>query len=163
MWKVWIALAVVCSICAVAQRPKDARTNIVGTWRLTTRTVVQNGQKVTDAGLGELPLGFLVYDGSGHVFAQLMRPNRATTADCAPAVAPANNSATINGYDAYFGTYTIRGDTVTHHLEGALSASDVGKDLTRHFKIFGDTLTISFVTETPTGKQERTVKWERVR
>ena len=38
----------------------------------------------------------------------------------------------INGYDAYFGTYTInvRLHKVTHHLEGALVSSDIGKNFT---------------------------------
>ena len=39
-----------------------------------------------------------------------------------------NNSHAVNGYDAYFGSYTVGADnTVTQTLEGALSAADVGK------------------------------------
>jgi hypothetical protein len=38
----------------------------------------------------------------------------------------------IDGYDAYFGTFTInvRLHKVTHHLEGALVSSDIGKNFT---------------------------------
>jgi Lipocalin-like domain len=58
--------------------------------------------------------------------------------------APSDNSQSVNGYDAYIGTYAIdeTSYTVTHHLEGALAAADVGKNLGRGFRISGDKLTI---------------------
>lgn len=98
--------------------------------------------------------------------AQLMRPDRPIAIDCGmPGPAPNQNSQPVNGYDAYFGTYTIdaTSHTVTHHLEGALSAADVGKNLVREFKVSGDKLTIIVRTNSPEERQIRTLIWERVR
>ena len=141
--------------------------HLVGTWRLVSRVVtLEDGTAVQDAGLGKTPSGYLIYDSSGHVAAQLMRPDRPMAIDCGTlSPAPSQNSQSVNGYDAYFGTYAIdeTKHTVTHHLEGALSAADVGKNLVREFQISGDKLTIIVRTNSPKEKQIRTLTWERVR
>ena len=112
--------------------------HLVGTWKLVSRVVTsEDGTAVQDPGLGKTPSGYLIYDSSGHVAAQLMRPDRPIAIDCGTlGPAPSHNSQSVNGYDAYFGTYAIdeTKHTVTHHLEGALSAADVGKNLVREFQ-----------------------------
>jgi hypothetical protein len=57
-----------------------------------------------------------------------------------------------NGYDAYFGTYTVDEEkhTVTHHVEGSASKQLVGKDLVRSFTFSGDRLVFK-----PTNPDER--------
>ena len=52
--------------------------------------------------------------------------------------------------------------TVTHHLEGALAAADVGKNLVREFQLSGDKLTIIVRTNSPKEKQVRTLTWGRI-
>ena len=140
---------------------------LVGTWRLLSRVVtLEDGTAVQDPGLGKTPTGYLMYDSSGHMAAQLMRPDRPMAIDCGTsAPAPRDNSQSVNGYDAYFGTYKIdeTNHTVTHHLEGALAAADVGKNLVREFQLSGDKLTIIVRTNSPKEKQIRTLTWERVR
>jgi hypothetical protein len=140
---------------------------LVGTWRLTSRVVtLEDGTAVQDPGLGKTPTGYLMYDSSGHMAAQLMRPDRPMAIDCGTSgPAPRDNSQSVNGYDAYFGTYKIdeTNHTVTHHLEGALAAADVGKNLVREFQLSGDKLTIIVRTNSPKEKQIRTLTWERVR
>jgi hypothetical protein len=139
---------------------------LLGTWRLISRVVtLEDGTAVQDAGLGKTPTGYLVYDSSGHVAAQLMRADRPMAIDCGTSgPAPTDNSQSINGYDAYFGTYTIdeTNHTVTHHLEGALAAVDVGKNLVREFQVSADQLTIVVRSSSPKEKQIRTLIWERV-
>jgi hypothetical protein len=140
---------------------------LVGTWSLVSRVVrLENGTAVQDPGLGKTPIGYLIYDSGGHVAAQLMRLDRSMEIDCGtPAPPPTDNSQSVNGYDAYFGTYTIdeANHKVTHHLEGALAAADVGKNLVREFQISGDKLTIIVRGNSPAGRQIRTLTWERVR
>jgi hypothetical protein len=140
---------------------------LVGTWRLISRVVtLEDGTTVQDPGLGKTPTGYLIYDSSGHMAAQLMRPDRSMAIDCVTSgPAPSENSQSVNGYDAYFGTYTIdeTSHTVTHHLEGALAAADVGKNLVREFQLSGDKLTIIVRTNSPKEKQIRTLTWKRVR
>jgi Lipocalin-like domain len=141
---------------------------LVGTWRLISRVVtLEDGTAVQDPGLGKTPSGYLIYDSSGHMAAQLMRPDRPMASDCGTSgTAPSENSQSVNGYDAYFGTYTIdeASHTVTHHLEGALAAADVGKNLAREFQLSGDKLTIIVRTNSPKEKEKqiRTLLWERV-
>jgi hypothetical protein len=139
---------------------------LVGSWRLISRVVtLEDGTPLQDPGLGKTPSGYLIYDSSGHMAAQLMRPDRPMAIDCgASSPAPRENSQSVNGYDAYFGTYTIdeTRHTVTHHLEGALVAADVGKHLSREFQVSGDKLTVIVRTNSPKEKQVRTLTWERL-
>jgi Lipocalin-like domain len=141
---------------------------LVGTWKLISRAVrLENGTAAQDPGLGKTPTGYLIYDSSGHMAAQLMRLDRPMAIDCGTSgPAPSDNSQSVNGYDAYFGTYAIdeTSHTVTHHLEGALAATDVGKNLVREFQVSDDKLTIIVRTNSPkeTEKQIRTLTWERV-
>jgi hypothetical protein len=140
---------------------------LVGTWRLVSRVVsLEDGTVVQDPGLGKTPQAYLIYDSSGHMAAQGMKLNRPSAIDCdTSGPAPSNNSQSVNGYDAYFGTYTIdeTRQTVTHHLEGALAATDVGKNLVREFHVSGDKLAIIVRTSSPTEKQIITLTWERAR
>ena len=139
---------------------------MVGTWRLISRVVrLEDGTAVQDPGLGKTPTGYLIYDSTGHVAAQLKRLDRPITIDCGTSGhGPSENSQSVNGYDAYFGTYTIdeTSNTVTHHLEGALAAADVGKNLVRDFQVSGNKLTIIVRTNSRKQKEIRTLTWERV-
>jgi hypothetical protein len=77
-----------------------------------------------------------------------------------------DNSQTILGYDAYFGTYAVdaKDGVGTHHLESALFPGDIGKDLKRRFSISGDTLTVKFDTTQRDGTPVvRTLIWSRVK
>jgi hypothetical protein len=84
-------------------------------------------------------------------------------APAAVASAP-NNSRARDGYDAYFGTYTVDDEagTVTQRLLGALSQENVGQVLTRGMRVNGDTLTIAVDSATPDGELvTRTLVWKR--
>lgn len=155
---------------SLAQSVKNdlAPKSLIGTWRLVSRvTTTQSGKQVVDQ-LGEHPIGYLIYDSSGHVFAQLMRPNRSEQdmENCGGRRGRAeNNPALICGYDAYFGTYKLLGAAeVVHHLEGALAPEDIGKDVRRSFLVEGDRLTIKFSTTAPNReKVTRTIIWKRMK
>jgi len=146
---------------------------IVGGWRLVSRiTTSDDGRIVVDPGLSKTPTGVLIYDGFGHVAAQLSRTGRTSQTlrddckDIAQVKGPNDTAQTILGYDAYFGTYKVdeKEMTVTHHLESALFPDDVGKDILRHFSISGDTLVIKFSTTQRDGSPvTRTLTWQRMR
>lgn len=86
------------------------------------------GQRRVDPGLGADPIALLAYDAAGNFTAQFMKRDRSTDVIVATGPVSVNNSAAVNGYDAYFGTYTVdeASSSVTQVLEGALSSSDVG-------------------------------------
>jgi hypothetical protein len=140
----------------------------LGTWELISRTDSSAaGVRPADGPLGSDPVAWITYDDQGHVSAQLMARQRGavTGAPVATTVRDPNNSAASGGYDAYFGTYAIDlvTHTVTHHLIGALSPADVGRTLTRHYRVDGDVLLIWFEARRDDGTPvTRRLLWKRI-
>jgi Lipocalin-like domain len=125
-------------------------TSLVGTWKLLSREdVTADGQKKSEPKLGSDPVSYLMYDASGHFSVQFMRRDRPVGAS--------------DGYDAYFGRYSVKDGVVTQELEGALSVDDVGKVVTRNFRIDGSELVISLdVTASDGTSAIRTLRWQKV-
>jgi len=76
-----------------------------------------------------------------------------------------HNTGAVGGYDAYFGTYSVDDDTgeVLHRLEGALTAENVGVEVSRTLTVTGTNLVIQLETTTLDGEPvTRTLTWERV-
>ena len=141
---------------------------LVGSWTLVSRSdsTLDGRPREAEPTLGSDPVGFLVYDSSGHVAVQLMRRDRKTNvAASAGARGAANNTAYVGGYDAYFGTAQCDpiSHTVKHRLVAAISPSDVGKELIRHYRVEGDALTLEFDATDVRGQQvKRRMTWRRV-
>jgi hypothetical protein len=146
---------------------KSDRVLLLGTWVLVSRQDrTAGGQLRAETNLGDAPVGLLIYDATGHVAAQLMNRARTVTPGSMVTVmgGKANNSGSIAGYDAYFGTYSVNTEsrTVTHHLDGALVPTDVGKSVTRKYEISTDTLKLSLETTAADGTAvTRTLVWVR--
>lgn len=139
---------------------------LVGTWELYFREDrTATGDVHPDPSLGVHPAGLLVYDAAGHFSAQFMRRDRS-----APNMTPAgsaghNNSRAVNGYDAYFGRYSVDEATglVTQTLDGALAAENVGMTVTRRLEVHGNELRLELPTTALDGMAVvRTLKWRRV-
>ena len=118
-----------------------AREQFIGTWKL-----VSSEYRFADGERLKLyDTGILMYDAQGNMSVQLMQHNR-------PAFAKSDRlSGTLEeiktafqGYQAYYGTYTIdeKQRTVTHHLQGSLLPNWVGVDQVRYFDLEGDRLTL---------------------
>jgi hypothetical protein len=145
---------------------KESETSLVGTWKLLSREdVTTNGERRTDPILGSDPIAYLIYDAAGHFAVQFMKRDResAQAVETRP-TGVANNSGAIHGYDAYFGRYTVGPEgTVTQELERALSPEDVGKRVTRRFRIRGVELIIALETTASDGQSvTRTLRWQRL-
>jgi hypothetical protein len=110
-----------------APSPQSIGNQIVGTWKLVTIVVHHPDGTDTPDQLGPNPIGYIMYDRTGHMAVQFMRPNR-------PKDAP------TPGYTAYFGTYTVdeQEKSVTHHIEGSLNPAGVGGNPKRSVIINGD-------------------------
>ncbi len=139
---------------------------LVGTWRLVSREDrTAAGERRIDPGLGADPVAILIYDGEGNFAAQFMKRDRSAADVVVNREASANNSAAVNGYDAYFGTYTVHEATheVRQVLQGSLSPGDVGKVVTREMHVDGNTLTIELATTSADGEPvTRRLVWRRV-
>ena len=139
---------------------------LVGSWRLLSREDrTRSGERRVDPALGEDPHALLVYDRGGNFAAQFMKRDRTPEQPEASRTAAPNNSRTVNGYDAYFGTYTVNDSTatVTQTLVGALSPENVGLVVTRSMRVAGDELIIQLQTASADGTPVvRTLRWRRV-
>lgn len=148
------------------QRTEKLSETLLGTWKLVSREDrTHEGELRVDPALGADPVAILTYDRGGYFAAQFMKRERNPDTEVVVTKAGPNNSRTIGGYDAYFGTYTVNDaeGTVTQRLEGALSPESVGQVLTRAMTVAGDELTIQLETAGVTGETViRTLKWKRV-
>ena len=101
--------------------------SIVGTWRLRTYEV-WTAQGQVSFPLGESPVGFAVFDETGHAFIQLAR-----------AIDPHSGSLNLeavretlaSSFSAYFGTYTVNtnGTRLSIQVQGSNRAAYVGSIL----------------------------------
>ena len=139
---------------------------LVGSWRLLSREDrTASGERRVDPALGEDPHALLVYDRGGNFAAQFMRRVRTPEEPGISRGASANNSRAVNGYDAYFGTYTVHDSTatVTQTLVGALAPENVGLVVSRAMRVVGDELVIQLQTTSADGAPVvRTLRWQRV-
>lgn len=132
-----------------------APAGLVGTWRLVSFEDVESGQTVRR--FGDKPLGLFVYTADGHVAIQIANPaNPACVAPGktfgpgrkddlpVPACSPEQMQALLNGYVAYWGTYTVdaAAGIVIHHVKSDISNGYAGTDQRRPFHLDGDHLVI---------------------
>jgi Lipocalin-like domain len=132
-----------------------APAGLVGTWRLVSFEDVENGQTIRR--FGEKPLGLFVYTADGHVAIQIANPaNPACLAPskkfgpgrkddlAVPACSPEQMQALLDGYVAYWGTYTVdaAAGVVVHHVKCDISNGYAGTDQRRPFRLEGDRLVI---------------------
>jgi hypothetical protein len=121
---------------------------LIGNWALLSyETFSADGTKRHPFGAA---VGRLAYDEHGQMAGQVMRPGR--------------HGADAPGYIAYFGRYDINpaGDTVTHHVEGALNPAWVAGDQVRRFRFDGDRLVLEL--DIPRGEttSRHVLTWRRL-
>ena len=131
----------------------DLAAAIVGIWKLKSREDVDaTGNVHIDPFLGRDPIGILCF-GKAHFSAQFMKRNRSGQETALQPVDAKNNTARVNGYDAYFGTYAvdeIKG-ILTTRLEGAISPANLGDVYVRDVRVVGDELIVQLQTTTLEG------------
>jgi hypothetical protein len=121
---------------------------ILGIWKLKSREDVDaTGQIRVDPFLGPDPLGILCF-GPTHFAAQFMKRDRSRQENVLQRAQARNNTAGVDGYDAYFGTYSIdeSAGTLTTHLEASISPANIGATYVRDMRVAGDELLIRLNT-----------------
>jgi len=127
---------------AAAERKK-----FIGVWTLVSGVSTHEVTGEVRYPWGKNPVGRLVYDEAGRVFAQLMDPGRRPVGGISnQGAAAAISSASaedmremLNGFNSYFGTFDVDepSRTVIHHLQSALIPSWVGSDQRRKYEFSG--------------------------
>ncbi len=141
------------------------RSRLIGMWWLESRIDLDAaGQRRIDPIMGADPIGIVCF-AADRFSAQFMRRDRSQAPAPPPAGAPANNSSAANGYDAYFGSYTVdeKAGTIRTTLEGAVTPTNVGSVFERHVAVADGKLTIRLATTAPDGTAiTRTLTFRRL-
>ena len=139
-------------------------TAIVGTWRITSFSVLTLETNEVAHPNGENALGFIQYSPGGHMLVFVSSRNQKKPAGAAytdTERADAHKSV----FAAYAGRYTVEGNKVVHHVIGSWRPDWVGTDLVRFFEINGNKLSIKTapLIYSVTGKQiVSTLTFEKV-
>jgi hypothetical protein len=121
---------------------------ILGIWQLKSRVDVDATEQIhIDPFLGRDPLGILCFAPS-HFAAQFMKRDRSRQENVPQPIEAKNNTVAVNGYDAYFGTYSIDeiAGTLTTHLEGSISPANVGNIYIRNVRVVDNELIVQLPT-----------------
>ena len=121
---------------------------IVGVWMLKSRVDVDATGKVhVDPFLGQDPIGIICF-GKTHFSAQFMKRDRSEQENVLQRAQAKNNSAGVNGYDAYFGTYNVdeAAGRLTTTIEGSISPANIGNVYVREVRVAGDELIVRLQT-----------------
>jgi hypothetical protein len=105
--------------------------SLIGTWKAVTFTR-WNEEGVASQPVGPEPMGYAVFDATGHAFVQMGR-------NPADGGSPEEIAKALM---CYFGSFAVTGNTVTVTVESTNMADYVGTVQTRTFQIDGDVMTI---------------------
>jgi len=136
---VLLAASFIC-ISGLQTRAADISKSLVGTWRITSYSMITLETNEMSRPFGEHPIGYIQYSPGGHVVVFLSAgeiPNASSPYSDADRVAIHSR---ICG--AYAGTYTVDGNKVTHHIVASWRPEWIGGDQIRFAELSGDKLTI---------------------
>jgi hypothetical protein len=136
------------------------RERLVGSWTLLSYTT-EAPDGTTGRPYGEA-VGRLNYDAAGNMAGQVMRPNRLPVAPGQWGTQEVRSA--YAGYIAYFGTYEVNdaGDTVVHHVEGALNPGWVSGRQVRRLRFEGDLLVLSTDVLKAGAMVRHTLTWKKL-
>jgi hypothetical protein len=129
-----LAAALPLSVARAEENP------LVGVWKLTSHSNQPVGGGAVEHRYGAKPIGYTIYTSGGHVMNFYVAENRA--APKGPVPTDAERAELHKSMLAYAGSYTVKDDLLTHHVEYAYNQSWAGTDQARKFKIEGKTLTL---------------------
>ena len=126
---------------AAQQKGADAKSQIVGVWRLVSVTNTKDGVTKAGSSFGPTPAGRLVLTASGNYVSVNTNPNLPKFASGNRAQGTADeNKAVVQGSIAGFGTYSVSADgkTLTMKQESGTFANRNGHEEKRPLTLAGD-------------------------
>ena len=163
-WRVMLAVLTTAAIWAGILPAVSVETALVGTWQLTSFSLIVVDTKETSRPYGENPTGYIQFSPGGHMVmflaaGELKPPASGSYTD-------AERADVHRGIvGAYAGTYAVEGNKVTYHVLTSWRPEWIGRDQIRYFEIDGTKLTIKTtpVTFSRTGQSIiATLTFERV-
>ena len=157
-----LLLTAIASLASSLTRPPSLKppahvpAQFVGTWRLVSFQGDSFSQRLKR---GAHPTGYLYYDATGHMAAQIQPDRKRASWSQTQLPTPEQALDAVTGYAAYFGTFTVdeHAHTVTHHREGALNLDFV--DYVRRYEFAGADRLILVPVDRPGNR----LVWDRVR
>jgi Lipocalin-like domain len=113
-----------------------------GVWMVVSYTARDQQTGVTAFPFGEQPTGSVIYTPTGHM-SILVTARERVLPKGTRAESRAARASLLDSMYAYSGTFTMKGETVTIHIESAWQPSWVGTDKVRTMRIDGAFLTIT--------------------
>lgn len=145
---IWMLVSVATPGVSQADVKESVRDKLIGSWRLAWDEEQAADGKMVRAE----QTGVIMYTRDGHMAVQIMLPEGKNP--------QGNNPVKYDqgSYEAYYGTYDIdeHAHTVTHHVEGALVRSLIGKNLTRVYRFEGKQL----ILKSSRADEHWTIAWE---
>ena len=171
----FLALSFVSAAAQTNTSPEHAasdasiRNQLVGTWRLVSVETVRPSGEIIYPFYGKHPEGLLIYDRSGWMSVQIvsdpkpMVPRTSSRQEFLRAP-DAEKAAAIDGYYAYFGTWTVdeSAPSVTHHIRHSLYPGERDQDGVRPLSLQGNRLTLTAKAHEMGEDHLRRLVWERV-
>jgi hypothetical protein len=136
---------------------------LIGTWKLVSVKArdLESGQE-RDA-WGPNPVGYINYAPDGRMMVINARSGRSKPKG--PAPTPQEAADLFQGMLAYAGTYSVKGNEVTHHVDVSWNEAWTGTDMLRIATFDGERVHLS-TRPTPdpvTGRMSvRTMTWEKL-
>ena len=119
-----------------AQEGGDARSRLVGSWRVQSYEIEFQDGAERRFPLGPRPNGHLVFGADGRMMAYLEADGRKAPAS------DAERAAAYRTLIAYTGKYRVDGDKWITKVDGSWNAEWVGTDQERSFTLEGNRLTV---------------------
>jgi Lipocalin-like domain len=142
---------------------------LVGAWRLVSVETTRPNGEVIFPFYGRHPEGLLIYDRSGWMSVQIVsdpKPNAPLSGSREGflAATPAEKATAVDGYYAYFGTWTVDPSRlmVTHHIHESLYPGERGEIGVRQLSLEGNRLTLVASAHEMGEDHRRRLVWERV-
>ena len=126
----------------VAVAPAATDVNPTGVWKVVDYTATDPATGAVQHPFGLNPIGSAVYTAKGHMSVFVAGSHRVPSSGSGSKRAQ-ERAALLDSMYAYTGTFIVKGNTVTIHVEVAWQPDWVGADKTRTLKIDHDILTIT--------------------
>jgi hypothetical protein len=139
-----------------AQTAKD----LVGTWKLVSNVLDQNGTKSDQ--FGPSPNGVLFFESNGRYALVIARSDLAKfPGDGRSSGTPENNKAVVNGSIGHFGTYSVEDKAIVFHVEHSTFPNWDGGTQKRPVTLKGEEMSF-FVATASAGGGTSVVTWKRL-